>query len=101
MNFYIKSKTFFMSLAILCTGLVVGFAQAQTQKQAPMKHEGVSVVPLVALSEASHYKMPHNRQLHQKISLCSICPLSWAFYLEYEIITEYRSSSFKTLADLF
>ena len=49
----IKSKTFFINLAILGTGLVIGFAQGQTQRQPPTEHEGVSVVPLGVLSEAS------------------------------------------------
>ncbi len=49
----IKSKTIFINLAILGTGLVIGFAQGAVQRQPPKEHEGVSVVPLGVLSEAS------------------------------------------------
>ena len=49
----IKPKVILLNLALLCAGLVIGFAQGQTQRQPPTEHQGVSVVPLGTLSEAS------------------------------------------------
>ena len=49
----VNFKTVLIYLAVLSTGLVIGFANGSFHRQAPAEHEGVSVVPLGQLNESS------------------------------------------------
>ena len=48
-----ESRTYFIHLAVLSFGLVLGLAHGQINRQPPKEHEGVSVIPLGELKPSS------------------------------------------------